>query len=379
MTRTALVGGDVVLPDRVAERHAVVIAEGRIEAITPAPPPNTPAVDVTGCVVVPGFVDTHIHGALGDDVLDGPGAVGRVARALPRFGVTAWCPTSVACAPDALDAFLGEVGDVRREGAGARVLGAHLESNFLNPHYRGAQPGAWLRTAEDGGDILGIIARHREAIAIVTLAPEIATGFDLVSRFVGEGLRVSIGHSGATFEEASRAFSLGVSRVTHLFNRLAPMTHREPGAVGAALLAEDVALELISDGVHVHPSMLRLVHAIAGSDRVVAITDGTAGSGLPVGSRVTLGGRPVDVQEVARLEDGTTAGSVTSMDWVFRLWVEKVGLGLVDAARVCATTPAARVGRPDLGRIVPGAPADLVVLDRTWTVRQTFLSGAQVF
>jgi N-acetylglucosamine-6-phosphate deacetylase len=381
MTRLVLAGGDVVLPDRVAERHALVISGGIIEAVVAHPPAAETVIDVTDCLVVPGFVDTHVHGALGHDVQDGDGAVDRVGRALPRFGVTSWCPTSIACAPSVLDAFLHEVDALRSTGstAGARVIGAHLESSFLNPVYRGAQPAEWLRTAVDAGEILDVIARHHAAIAVITLAPEIAAGFDLVARFVREGLRVSIGHSAATFDEARRAFALGASRVTHLFNRLAPMSHREPGAAGAALAADDIFVELIGDGVHVHPALLRIVHAAIGARRVVAITDGTAGSGLPPGARVSLGGRSVAVGDVARLADGTMAGSVTSMDKVFRRWVEEVGVGPVEAAIVCAATPAESVGRPDLGRLVPGTPADVVVLDRAFDVRRTFLNGVPAF
>jgi N-acetylglucosamine-6-phosphate deacetylase len=337
-------------------------------------------VDVSECFVVPGFVDVHVHGVAGHDVLDGPGAVGRVSEILPRFGVTAFCPTSVACSAAALEAFLAEVARLGTVGGhGARVIGAHLESNFLNHDFRGAQPAEWLRTPDVASDVLAVIGRHREAVAIVTLAPEIEGGQALVKRLVGDGLRVSLGHSGATWDQAQTAFESGAARVTHLFNRMRPMSHRDPGLVGAALAREAVAVELIGDGAHIHPAIMRTVWAAKGARRVIAVTDGTAGSGLPRGSFARLGGRSVRVDDIARLDDGTIAGSVATMDQVFARWANDVGVGVVDAAVMCATTPAADVRRSDLGRLGPGAQADCVVLDRQLRVRQTWISGTCVY
>jgi N-acetylglucosamine-6-phosphate deacetylase len=385
--RIVIRGGDVVLPDRVAERHSVVIEDGRITAIVSdgREPPTTAGetvdvVDVAGTLVLPGFVDVHVHGAAGHDVLDGPGAVAAVAAVLPRFGVTAWCPTSVACSPESLDTFLTEVAGLRAaEGGGARVLGAHLESNFINPEFRGAQPAEWIRAPADGHNLLDVIRRHRAAVATVTMAPEIAGGAGLLTSLVADGFRVSLGHSAATVEEAEAAFSAGARGVTHLFNRMPPLAHRSPGLAGAALARDGVVVEVIGDGWHVHPSVMRTVWAAKGPGQVAAITDGTAGSGCPAGSRARIGGREVTVGEVARLDDGTVAGSVTTMTNVWVRWVNDVRVPLVDATRMCATTPAAEAGRPDLGRIVMGAPADLVAVDAGGQVRHTWVGGVEVF
>lgn len=343
-------------------------------------------------MVVPGFIDVHVHGIEGIDVLDGPGAVEQVAARLPRYGVTAFCPTSVACAPAMLGPMLDEVAHAARRGSSAaRVLPAHLESNFINPAYRGAQsiacirtaagPGAALAAGEDGdfsaGDILAVIARFRAQVAIVTLAPEVEGGLDLVAELAAAGHRVSIGHSGATYEQAFDAITAGVSHATHLFNRMSPMSHREPGVPGAVLQSESVAAELVCDSFHVHPALIGLALRAKGTRGVMAITDGTAGSGLPVGSRTRLGGRPIVVTErTAELEDGTIAGSVITMDRAFRVLVSKVGLSLVDAARVCSTTPAELLRLRDLGQLALGALADLAILDRdTLRVRSTVING----
>jgi N-acetylglucosamine-6-phosphate deacetylase len=210
VTRTVFRGGDVVLPDRLAKRHSLIIAADRVAGIVAGEPTGAfgdRVVDVSECVVAPGFVDVHVHGVAGHDVLDGAGAVERVSGILPRFGVTAFCPTSVACSAASLDVLLAEVAQRRAVvGPSARVVGAHLESSFLNPDFRGAQPAEWLRRPADGHEVLAVIDRYRDAVAIVTLAPEIEGGQALIRELVRKGIHVSLGHSGATWGEAQTAF-----------------------------------------------------------------------------------------------------------------------------------------------------------------------------
>ena len=384
-----LAGADVVLADRVVSRGSLIVEGGRIAAIEEGAV-GTPAaatrVDLSGCTLVPGFIDVHIHGVEGHDVLDGPHAVAEVAARLPRYGVTAFCPTSVACSDSVLEALLTSVARARQQPAtvSARVLPAHLESNFINPEYKGAQPLKCLRTPRSpraaggfaGEDVLAVIARHRDAIRIITLAPEIEGGMALVRELASAGHLVSIGHSGATYEQALAAIDAGVTHATHLFNRMTPMTHRAPGVPGAVLQSERVAAELICDGFHVHPALMQVAIRNKGVDRVLAITDGTAGSGLPVGSRTRLGGQEIIVTDrTAELEDGTLAGSVLTMDAAFRALLTRVGVSLVEAARLCATTPAAHLGLNGTGRLAAGHVADIVVLDGQLRVRQTYVGG----
>jgi N-acetylglucosamine-6-phosphate deacetylase len=384
-----LAGADVVLPDRVMPQTRVIIDGGRIAALAPRrgdDPDGATRVDVSGCLVVPGFVDVHVHGVEGHDVLEGPQAVREVAARLPRFGVTGFCPTSVACSPQVLATFLSAVDEARTAPAGdaARVLGAHLESNFISPDYRGAQPAACLRsikrrlseTGFGGPEILDVISRFRDAVRIVTMAPERESGLELARQLTAAGHIVSIGHSGATYEEALAAIDAGVSHATHLFNRMTPLTHRAPGVPGAVLESDEVTAELICDGFHVHPSILRLALRAKGPDRILAISDGTAGSGLAVGSRARLGDEMLIVTErTAVLEDGTLAGSVVTMDGVFRTLVRQAGLSVVEAALLCATSPVRQLGVAETGRIEAGLTADLAVLDADLRVRQTYLAG----
>jgi N-acetylglucosamine-6-phosphate deacetylase len=192
---------------------------------------------------------------------------------------------------------------------------------------------------------------------------------------VREGIRVSLGHSGATFEQGQAAIQAGARHATHLFNRMPAMTHREPGLAGAILASEDVAAELICDGHHVHPAVIRTAIAAKGVSRVMAITDGTAGSGLPEGARTTLGGRPITVSEVARLDDGTLAGSVATMDRVFACLVTQCGLDVREAAHLCATTPARELGLVGFGVLAAGGAADLTVINANYAPVQTWIGG----
>jgi N-acetylglucosamine-6-phosphate deacetylase len=389
-------GADLILPDRILDRGRLVLDAARIVEISEsrgglAAGPGAERRELHGCLIAPGFIDVHVHGILGVDSLDGDGAIGTIAAALPRFGVTAFCPTTVACEPEALGRVLAAIGRDRTSPSptAARILPGHLESNFINPAFAGAQPLSCLRLPPRAGRdpeapfsgeaILAEIERRPADVGIITMAPELAGGLELVARFVRAGHRVSLGHSGATYDEAMAAVRAGARQATHLFNRMTPLGHREPGLPGAVLCADEIAAEVIGDGVHVHPAVIRAVVSAKQPSRVMAITDGTAGSGMPRGSRAKLGGRPITVREAAYLDDGTLAGSVATMDRVFACLTGSVGLSPVDAALLCATTPARELGLDGHGYLARDAVADLVVLDRRMQVVETYIGGRRVY
>lgn len=457
MTRTLLAGADLVLPDRVAANYTLVIEHGRIAEVSGSlrtVAADDRRLDLTGHIIVPGFVDVHVHGVGGRDVQDGTGAIAAIAAALPRYGVTAFCPTTVACSAETLSIVLNEVRALRAspDPRAARVLPAHLESNFISPDFAGAQPIGCLRMPPAivtstrpashvprstsrvprspstrpssrvprppsgvGGDILDVGRGTWDAgrldvghgtwdagrldvgrwttdddvllavqaalpdVGIMTVAPELAHGLDLVRALSAAGIIVSIGHSGADYDVSLAAIAAGARQATHLFNRMTPMTSRDPGMVGAVLASDDVAAELICDGRHVHPAVMRVAVAAKSAARMMAITDGTAGSGLPRGAKASLGGRRITVEDVARLDDGTMAGSVLTMDRAFACLVGQAGAGLVDGVRMCATTPASELGLQGHGVLAAGAVADLAVLDANLNVRQTWVGGELVF
>ena len=389
-----LSGVDLVLPGRVVPSGSLAI-DGSVIADVSAGT-RAGGEDLSGHLVLPGFVDVHVHGLYGIDAMNGEGAVSAIAELMPRFGVTSFCPTSIACPPDDLRRLLTAVQRCRTSGIpGARVLPAHLESNFINPEYKGAQP-AWClrsprdgtgaaahRPAEDGAftgrDILDVIASARADVGILTIAPELDGALELIAELVQNGHRVSLGHSGATFDEAVAGIEAGATQATHLFNRMPPLAHRAPGLAGAVLGRDELAAEVICDGVHVHPAVIRMAFGAKRPERVMAITDGTAGAGMPRGSESLIGGRRITIGDAAYLEDGTIAGSVLTMDQAFRLLVERVGVSIADAAMACATTPAREMGLEDCGVIAVGATADLVVLDRSLEVHRTYIAGRLAF
>ena len=404
-----LSGAHLVLPDRILTPGTLVIEGDRVSELRAESRAGASGSPLHHHYIVPGFVDVHVHGVEGFDTLDGlegGSPVAAMAARLPRYGVTAFCPTTVACAPDALDRMLGGVRRARRTPAAgaARVLPAHLESNFINAAFRGAQPLACLRsprTALEGlgrvrglktgdtsgegdgfpaSDLLAVIDRAGADVGILTLAPELDGGFDLIRWATSRGLRVSVGHSAATFEQGLEAIAAGARHATHLFNRMPPLGHRAPGLAGAVLQSEEIAAELICDGYHVHPALVRMAVAAKRPSRIMAITDGTSLSGLPAGARGSLGGQSITAgASAALLGDGTLAGSVLTMDRAFRTLVENAGLSIVDAATVCSTTPARELGLDGHGRLEPGAIADLVVLDETLSVVQTYVAGQLVY
>jgi N-acetylglucosamine-6-phosphate deacetylase len=402
-----LSGAELVLPDRILSPGTLVIDGGRIVDIRPGAaqgrtagghPPSLFAFH--GHYIVPGFIDVHVHGADGLDSLDGGDVVRSIAARLPRYGVTAFCPTTVACAPDALRIVLDQVRRAREtpEPRSARVLPAHLESNFINPDMRGAQPMACLRTPRtaldgagvagaagdarefDAADILREIERAAPDVGIVTVASELDGGLDLVRWLSARGHRPAHGHSNATYDEALAAIAAGARHATHLFNRMPPLGHRAPGLAGAILQTDEVAAELICDGFHVHPALVRTAIAAKRPSRVFAITDGTAAAGLPVGRRARLGGHAITAGEsAAYLDDGTVAGSVVTMDRCFQVLVGRIGLSPVDAVTLCATTPARELGLVGHGVLAPDSVADLVVLDAQFGVVQTYIAGQLVY
>ena len=405
-----LSGASLVLPDRILSPGTLLIDNGRIAEIRSDPPSGSHSEShfaFHGHYIVPGFIDVHVHGVDGIDSLevrpDGTDAVAAIAERLPRYGVTAFCPTTVACAPDALRRVLDQVRRARQAppARAARVLPAHLESNFINPEYRGAQPAGCLRSPRgalgSGGagaaggvagredfvaaDILREIERAAPDVGIVTLAPELDGGLDLIRWLVSRGHHVSLGHSAATYDEALTAIAAGARHATHLFNRMPPLDHRAPGLVGAVLQTDEVAAEIICDGAHVHPALIRTAIAAKRPSRIFAITDATAAAGLPAGSRASLGGQPIVAgPSTALLTDGVTiAGSILTMDKAFQTLVGRVGISLVDAATICATTAARELGLVGHGVLAQDAVADLVVLDANFLVVQTYLGGQLVY
>jgi N-acetylglucosamine-6-phosphate deacetylase len=344
-------------------------------------------IDLGGASLGPGLIDLHTHGADGLDVTDaraaGGEAIARMARFFARHGVTGFLPTAATAPWEVAERVVGEVREAMAlPPRGARVLGVHLEGPFLNPERLGAQSpeDCAVPSAEE---VARLIALVEGLPCIVTLAPEVEGGCEAIRTLVEAGVVVSLGHSVASFDQAQAAFAAGATQVTHLFNGMPPMHHRAPGLVGAALTAEGARVELIADGVHLHPAAVRLALAAKGVDGVLLVTDSMAATGCADGE-YRLGPMKVIVRGgEARLASGALAGSTLTLEravWNAARWTDA---GLSGAWRMASLNPARQLGLDALqgsirlGRLAPGYDADLTALDADGKVVLT-MSGGEI-
>ena len=355
-------------------RGVLGIEQGRITTLTGQSIDEAQVrADTSTAIVLPGFIDLHVHGGGGADTMDGGAAVQSLARLHAQHGTTSLLATTMtAPLPDievALRA-LAPACTVRASGA-ARVLGVHLEGPYISPDQLGAQP-AFARAPS----LQEILALQQIApIRLVTVAPEVAGNLALIPALVAAGMRVQIGHSAATYEQAVAALAQGASGFTHLFNAMSPLHHRAPGMAGAAL-AHALHAEIIPDLLHVHPGAIRA--ALRAIPHLYCVTDATSATGMPDGD-YRLGRQTVNkCMGAVRLADGTLAGSTLTMDQALRNLVS-LGLSLGDASARMSQYAAQYLGENERGFIAPGAWADLVVLDASsLRLRQVYVEGENI-
>jgi N-acetylglucosamine-6-phosphate deacetylase len=361
-------GGNV---DWVAFDAGVVVQVGAGDEWRALAPSD--AVDGAGALLVPGFVDIHGHGGAGASYDSGPDAIAAVRALHLAHGTTRAVLSLVTASIADLTARVAMVADLAETDA--TILGSHLEGPFLDPGHKGAHTEALLR-APAAADIDVLLEAGRGTIRQVTLAPELEGGLEAVRRFVDAGVAVAVGHTDADAETAQRAFDAGATILTHAFNAMPGIHHRAPGPVAAALRDRRVTLELIADGIHVHPAVMRIAFASA-PGRVALITDAMAAAGAGDG-RYDLGGLAVDVADgVARLAGGgSIAGSTLTQDEAVRRAVREVGVAVPDAVAAATHVPARAVGRGhDLGSLHPGFLADAVLLDDDFRVKGVWIAG----
>lgn len=373
--------GPIVLAKEIWDDAELVIEDGKIAEIQSRPFHATYTARVTDRLLAPGLIDTHIHGSVGVDVMDGTAAaLHQLAGFLVTQGTTAFLPTTLSAAHEDLVRVLTAVEAVRSTPASheATILGVHLEGPYLHPDQAGAQNPAWVRPPDAAE-----LAQYLQAtwVRIVTAAPELPGFADLAGMVRAYGGMVSLGHTTATWEETRDAIErYGIRHATHLFNGMAPPHHRHPGPAGAALATPTMWWEVIADGIHVHPMWIQMV-ATLGPDRVVLVTDAMRAAGLRDGT-YALGGLSVTVAGgVARTGTGHLAGSTLSLIRAvvnYRAWT---GCGWSAACRAGSLTPARMLGVAQTkGSLAVGKDADVIVVDpATGTVEATWIGGQRVW
>lgn len=380
-----MVHGKTVLENEVAESIYILIKNGKIQEIGPieALPShlkNVETIEIAeGQTVVPGFIDVHIHGVAGADTMDATiEALETMANALPAEGTTSFLATTITQKHENIENALRNAAlylKDHNDSGKADILGVHLEGPFINKKRAGAQPMEYIINPD-----IELFKTWQElaegSIKLVTVAPELENGTNFVSYLHEQGVIASIGHSDAIYEEMEKAVQAGAKQVTHLFNGMRGIHHREPGVAGSALLFKELMVELIADGIHVRPEVMKLVINAKGTEGMILITDAMRAKCLKNGV-YDLGGQDVSVADgKALLADGTLAGSILKMNDSIKNILEAAGISLTEAVQMASVNPARQLNVYDRkGSISVGKDADITILSKEYQVKMTFCRG----
>lgn len=355
------------------EPGTVIVRDGRIDSVHRGllPDGSLPADVIDAAIISPGMIDLQVNGAIGLEALGRPADIDAISRWMPTTGVTAWLPTIVTAPPD-LYPRVFRAWDEIDASAGAVPLGLHLEGPFLSPARKGAHQ---LRYIESATNDLFDSWLNEDAIALVTLAPERESGLERIGRLRERGVIVSLGHTDATYEQFLQGVDAGATKATHLFNAMSPVHHRAPGAMAATMLDDRVTAGIIPDAVHSHPAMIQLAIRTKGADHIVIVSDMMTATGLGPGT-YGLAGQSVHVDDTsARLEDGTLAGSILTMDAAVRNLVEWGEVSIAEALHMATAVPARLIGDIARGELIPGMRADLALWTDELSVAETMIEG----
>lgn len=340
-------------------------------------------VELPSMKAIPGFIDVHIHGVNGADAMDATKeALDTMVTTLPREGTTSFLATTMTQEAEQIEAALINAGNYIRENQSsgqAEILGIHLEGPFISAKRAGAQPIQYIENPE-----VEVLKRWEDLsqsnIKLVTLAPENPGGLEMIRYLKEHDIVASIGHTDATYEQVMEAIDAGAKHVTHLYNQMRGLHHREPGGVGAALLRKELMAEMIVDGIHVRPETVELAYKLKQKDRLILITDSMRAKCLKNG-HYDLGGQDVTVKDgKAVLSDGTLAGSILKLGQAVKNMIDFTGCSLEDAIQMAAVNPAKQLNVYDRkGSISEGKDADIVILDETLSVFMTLCRGQVAF
>jgi len=381
-TQLALINGRIVQPDQVIETGHIIIDQGKIASVSGTARTSTlETIDLSGDTVYPGFIDAHIHGSAGIDVMNASvDALGQVSAFLITQGVTSWLPTLVPAADDEYRSAVAAIDKASADANdGARIVGLHYEGPFVNSAQCGALHREHFKTYSDPGDLDRLAVPQNAPVKMITLAPEIEGGIELVSELQRRGWVVSIGHTRADESVLDQASRAGARHMTHFMNAMPQLHHRQPGPVGWGLSRDDVTCDIIADGIHLHPLTLRMLMRAKGPGGLSLISDAIAAAGKGDGD-YQIWGETISVKE-GRTSNaaGNIAGSVISMLDAVRM-MRSLGASEVETARMAATNPARLLGVDhECGSIEQGKRADLVAIDEHGAVKLTIVGGKIVY
>ncbi|CAI8967490.1 N-acetylglucosamine-6-phosphate deacetylase [Brevibacillus sp. IT-7CA2] len=331
--------------------------------------------------ICPGFVDMHMHGIDGYDTMDGtPESLQAISAALARHGVTSFLATTMTAPYDQLEQVLVNIAQNSREGLpGAQAIGIHLEGPWINPRYKGAQKEENIAIPKLDA-VQKLYGLSEGLIKVVTIAPEQPEALEAIAWLKERDVIVSAGHTGATFAQATEAVDAGVRHFTHCFNAMTGLHHREPGVVGAAMYHEQLSTELIADGIHVHPAVMKILYRVKTAERLALVSDSMRAAAMGEGT-YDLGGQEVHVHDnQAKLVDGTLAGSILTLNRAVGNMVTLSGVSLPDAVEMASLTPASILGFGERkGRLAAGYDADITVLNSQFDVTMTYVAGKEVY
>lgn len=368
----AIVNARIVTEDSVIQNGSVIYDDTIREVGENLCVGDCEITDAHGEYLMPGFIDIHIHGYMGDDTSDGNrDGIIRIAEALPKNGVTAFCPTTMTVSEDEIQKALDIIKDLKEKNKGAKILGANVEGPFINEKKKGAQDSKFIQKPN-----IDFVVKNKEAMRLITVAPETDDNFEFI-KYVSNNtnIAVSVGHTNADYACTAAAFKNGARNVTHLFNAMTPFSHREVGVIGAALENDDVSCELIADTFHVSTPLYKIVDKLKG-DKLVLITDCMRAGGMPDGE-YTLGGQPVTVKGIeCRLTDGTIAGSILAMNKAVRNFKTYTGVPIYKVVAAASLNPAKVIGEDRMrGSVKVGKFADFVIADEDINIQKTIIHG----
>jgi N-acetylglucosamine-6-phosphate deacetylase len=381
MLRTIITGGTILTPYQRLSGHSLIFERDKIIDILPDLSPieevGGKVFDASGLWVTPGLIDIHTHGADGYDTMDAtPEALQGYSQFLAQQGVTSFLPTTVAASKEDIQSAIDTVAQMIASVDGARLLGIHLEGPYLNAAHKGAQPQEQLRKAQKAEYHPWIT---HDLVKLFTVAPEIEGVMDLISEGQDHGVEFAVGHSGASYEVMQDAVNRGLRQATHTFNGMLGLHHRRPGTVGSVLTEERIYAQVIADGVHLHPAIVKLIIKAKGVERTILISDSIRATGLKDGE-YTLGEQAIYVNEgIARISSGSLAGSTLTMDTAVRNTMKFTSLSFPEVLPMATSVPSKAMGLDDqIGILKPGARADIVCFNAMLNIRKVFIGGELV-